>query len=1130
MHYLADLHIHSHYSIATSKESDPEHIFEAAALKGINLVGTGDLTHPGWRKELEEKLVFDDNSGFHRLRPDLERQIRSSLPGTTRNITILFVLSGEISSIYKKMGRARKVHNLILLPDFASAGRLCSRLEKIGNIHSDGRPILGLDSRDLLEICLEASPQAIFIPAHIWTPHFSVFGSKSGFDRIEDCYGDLTGQIHAVETGLSSDPQMNWRLSALDNFVLVSNSDAHSPDKLGREANLLNTELNYGGLSGALQKGDSSGFAGTIEFYPEEGKYHYDGHRACKVRLNPEETHSLAGRCPVCGGKVTEGVLNRVIQLADRPAGVRPEVARHFERLIPLREVVAESLGTTPQVKAVSQNLHLLLRELGPELYVLREALVEEINRVAGPFLAEAVKRNREGRVKIEPGYDGEYGTVRIFEPGEREASGGQMFFAGDFGPEKKPAKTKAERHFSSPVLDKTARDSTVASPDTKTASSGLFDLNADILTGLNPGQLEAVTLESGPLAVVAGPGTGKTRCLAARAAYLVLRNGVSPENILAVTFTNKAAREIEERLARIPAAGKDGAGRVRASTFHSFCLRLLTEIRGSVPVIIDEVEGMGILRDSLGSKEPASLLREIVEAIGRAKARLIAPENYRGPEGIRRAYTSYRDFCRKTDVLDYDDLILETVELLKKDPDKLSVVRVSYPYLLVDEFQDINPAQYELIRLLAGPTGEGLFVIGDPNQSIYGFRGSDHRIFDRLRQDYERLRLFTLETGYRCPQVITEASAAIMEKSAGSGVIPLPITGGGSLIRLIRCPGEQSEAIAVVREIGRLVGGIGMLSAHGEMQPRPDREDEIDQLYSFADCAVIARTGAICEALEEAFDVEGIPCRLRGNKSFLEDHDVRKLLPFVHLAANPQDDLRFSGALRLAGLNPSAEYFAALIDTAARSGRNLISELKYRLSREVPLSLMGNRAAGFLLTLEKFRRQSGQPPGEFLRAVAAEFLPGRTETEGISTLLRTAEQFGSLKEFLDLLGTYAYGDIERRSRKNLENRSEAVTLMTMHASKGLEFKVVFICGFEEGIIPYTYRESDPDEERRLFYVALTRAAERLYLTAAARRKIRGKMISSPCSPFLKDIPPRLIKEVDAVFSKKTDRQLGLLC
>jgi uncharacterized protein (TIGR00375 family) len=326
------------------------------------------------------------------------------------------MLSTEISTIYKKGDKTRKVHHLIYAPDLASAGRLADRLARIGNIASDGRPILGLDSRDLLEIALESGPDCYLVPAHIWTPWFAALGSKSGFDSIAHCYGDLAPHIFAVETGLSSDPAMNRRVSSLDRYRLVSNSDAHSPAKLGREATRFSCAPDYFAIRRALETGE--GYVGTVEFFPEEGKYHMDGHRACGVRLTPKETLALGGRCPVCGRPVTVGVAHRIEALADRDGPGVVETDGAVESLVPLPEILSEIAGVGPGSKAVAAAYADTLAALGPELDLLGEMPVEDVAR-SSPLLGEAVSRLRQGRVIRNPGYDGEYGTIRLFDAGE---------------------------------------------------------------------------------------------------------------------------------------------------------------------------------------------------------------------------------------------------------------------------------------------------------------------------------------------------------------------------------------------------------------------------------------------------------------------------------------------------------------------------------------------------------------------------------------------------------------------------------------------------------------------------------------------------------------------------------------
>ena len=409
MKMIADLHIRSRFSMATSKEGTPENLDFWARKKGISLIGTGDFTHPVWREELKERLVSEGN-GLYRLKDAYVKEESRKFPGEGTR----FVVSGEISSIYKKNGKTRKVHNVILLPSLEAADAMAQRLEKIGNIHSDGRPILGLDSHDLLEMMLDVCPEGILIPAHIWTPHFSVLGAKSGFDSVEECFEELAPYIHALETGLSSDPAMNWRISKLDRYQLVSNSDAHSPSKLGREANLLDIDCSYEGLYRAIQTGE--GLEGTVEFFPEEGKYHFDGHRKCGVSLSPVEAERLGGICPVCGKKLTMGVDHRVEQLADRAEGFVKKDGKKYESLVPLPEVISTCMGYSAASKKVQGCFEQMIQTLGTEFDILRNVPSEDIKSCAGERIAEGIENVRTGNVKRIPGYDGEYGKIELFD------------------------------------------------------------------------------------------------------------------------------------------------------------------------------------------------------------------------------------------------------------------------------------------------------------------------------------------------------------------------------------------------------------------------------------------------------------------------------------------------------------------------------------------------------------------------------------------------------------------------------------------------------------------------------------------------------------------------------------------
>lgn len=394
---IADLHIHSRYSRATSKEMMIPKIAEYAKLKGINLVATGDFTHPEWLKELKAYL-------------------KETGKGIYENSGIKFILNVEVNNIYTKKGKLRRMHNLIFAPDFVTVEKINGYLTKYGKLASDGRPILSLDSCVMFKALLDISPDIFLIPAHIWTPWFSLFGSNSGFDTIGECFGDLKDRIFAMETGLSSDPAMNWRLSVLDDYTLVSNSDAHSPSRLGREVNVFKEELDYFQLRDVLKNKDKSKFLYTIEFYPEEGKYHYDGHRKCDVRLSPKEARFNNNLCPVCSRSLTIGVLHRVESLSDRDEGFIPENSIPYKKMIPLEEIIAEAKGCGRDTVGVKNEYRRLCGIFGNEFEILLNTSVDELKSNTDERIALAVDRVRRGDLIINPGYDGEFGTVRIFE------------------------------------------------------------------------------------------------------------------------------------------------------------------------------------------------------------------------------------------------------------------------------------------------------------------------------------------------------------------------------------------------------------------------------------------------------------------------------------------------------------------------------------------------------------------------------------------------------------------------------------------------------------------------------------------------------------------------------------------
>lgn len=1064
--YIADLHIHSKYSRATSPDGDAPHLDLWARKKGIGLVGTGDFTHPVWRKELREGLVPAEE-GFYTLKDEL------CLPPETAetNPAPRFVVTGEISCIYKKNGKTRKIHNVILLPGLDDADRVAKKLEAIGNIHSDGRPILGLDCHDLLEIVLDACPKAVFIPAHIWTPHFALFGAFSGFDTIEECFEDLTGEIHAVETGLSSDPPMNWRVSALDRFTLVSNSDAHSPSKLGREANLIEAGLSYPELKKAVETG--SGFGGTIEFFPEEGKYHLDGHRDCLKSLSPEETEKLDGLCPVCGKKITIGVLHRVLELADRPEGYRPSHAKPFESLIPLPEVIASSTGNSKESKKTEALYAHMLKELGPEFSILRTVSVDDIARAAGACVAEGIHRLRERKVERIAGYDGKYGEIRLFDDAERDIFAGQSLLFDMPEQCTKPGKGSALQTV--PALQTVSVVHTVPAdqnnnlnPDTaekpqpvQKKESQTDSVNAEKETGrdgLNSEQFEAVTAREAAVAVIAGPGTGKTKTLVSRIAYLIESCGVRPSEITAVTFTNKAASEMRSRLeSRL--GGPQAVQGLTVGTFHAVCLRLLD----SRP-ILSENQALLLVQDILAELKIKKTARGTLRAISDIKNGKSVQD-----AGIDEAvYEKYCGNLRSMGIRDLDDLLLDALKLEEKNGPM-------FKYLLVDEFQDINNVQRQLVRRWS-TGGQSLFVIGDPDQSIYGFRGASASCFSGLQKDFPSLRTISLRKNYRsAPGIISSALSVISRNTGGERKLEA-VRPSGEPVRLLTAGSALSEGIWIAKEIAGMTGGLGMLDSQKYVTSQRKRRP-------FSEIAVLCRTHRQLGNIEYCLQHDSIPYVVSGRGDELDDPSVQGALSFFRFLLNPCDTVALTLCLRLVWSCTAEQAERAVSvcgnnhDTASLNSMFSGAGCPQDFSADIASYLPHIQDERPEILLEQWTEKHGK-------------------NEAMEHLISTAVFHTTMSALLDTLTLGEEADLRRASGKNYA--SGAVQLMTLHGSKGLEFPVVFLAGISGKMLPLEREHSDVDieEERRLFFVGMTRAEEELVLTAA-----------EPLSVFLSELP-----------------------
>ncbi len=1102
MSWIADLHIHSHFSMATSKDCNPENLYRWAALKGVSLVGTGDFTHPGWRQELRGQLIPAENEpGFYRLKeiPDSEIPYQPE---------VRFVVTGELSTIYKKNGRVRKVHHLIILPSLEYADQISAAIEKLGmNIRSDGRPILGIDSYSLFQLVLDNCAEAIFIPAHIWTPHFSVFGSNSGFDDITECYADLTPYIAALETGLSSDPAMNWRWSALDRFKLVSNSDAHNPKNLAREANIFETEFSYAGFKKTLYDDQASGFLGTLEFFPEEGKYHYDGHRNCEVCWKPEETLLHGGLCPRCGRRVTVGVLNRVAQLADRPEGFRPPFARPFQRLVPLRELIGSALNLGSASRKVEQMYFDLLHQHGPELRILREVHPDEIVRTAGTLIAEGIRRLREGIVEIRPGYDGEYGVISLFREDDRQALLGQAALF-EKNPEDHPKKA-----FSSAAPEKKARNKEMP-------------LKPSLSNELSPEQATIVRSANENMMIIAGPGTGKTRTLVERIVYLINERSIDPAQITGVTFTNKAAGEIRARLMK-RFANPATAYRINLGTFHSLAWKILNENPvSSTPKIIDESGARDIVAEILRWKRIKMTAREALLIISRIKNKYRWEKDCQLPEQWQALYQAFQEQLALYQRLDFDDVILKTIELWEADPEWLEAIKPRFRYLLIDEFQDLNAMQYRLVQLWS-KTSEGLLAIGDPNQAIYGFRGASPVFFNELQNDRPHMERHILSRNYRSTAPVIAAANSLIDEPYRQEVKVDLLQNEAKLVWL-ETHAEREAARTVVSEIISLLGGSTMLSAHDSKRRSPKAQEGA---LGLGEIAVLFRTGRQADILEQALIAQGLPYRVVGQKATFDAPAVEEFLGFFRYMLDPTDLFLFRKLL----LQPRWEFSGSEIAyvmnqlTKVENAENAPINLAELLANTPWKQPVLDKINALLKTINYYhdlleQEQNGpQLVQDWINQMAA----GHPEEPELEHLLRIVEEHPSIAELLEYL-PFAYdGDLSRRSQNLIG--TEAITLSTLHASKGLEFAAVFIIGVEEGLLPYGEKVDAESlaEEQRLFYVGVTRAQQQLYLVNCRYRSRSGELEPVEVSRFLKQIPETLIEKQQPTF-KERRQQLAL--
>ncbi|MGE9984765.1 UvrD-helicase domain-containing protein [Desulfovibrio sp. SGI.169] len=1091
MHFIADLHIHSRFSRATSKALTPRHLAAWARCKGIDVLGSGDFTHPQWRAELREHLAFDEASGLYRLKGEPERLeiLAGAQPRPHADSQgPLFCLQTEISSIYKRHGKVRKVHNLVFAPDMDAADRLSERLAQIGNLNSDGRPILGLDSRDLLEIVLETSPQAVLVPAHVWTPWFALFGSKSGFDRLEDCFADLSEHIFALETGLSSDPAMNRLISRLDGYALISNSDAHSGANLGREANLFAGPPSYAGMFEALrataqrepQDGLTCRFLGTMEFYPEEGKYHLDGHRACNVALEPREALALNNICPVCGKPLTVGVLHRVLELADRETPAQLPLEPEARPLIPLPEIVGEILGAGPSSRKVQDRYSRLLRELGPELDILCRLPEADIRAHWEP-LGEAVARMRRGQVIRRGGFDGQYGVARVFAPEElRDARGGQSLPGLRPGHPRKNARP-AQGDGNALSLLSLARPAPVqqnaVTPDAPSTAAFSKEQEAALRAG------------PGPVLILAGPGAGKTRVLVGRLQRL-LEEGLPPQELLAVTFTRRAAGELRERLGAAPPR-RDALP--QCDTLHGLAWGLL---RAAEPQSLLLAEDAAFrLFSAANADMPARRLRALWDALSLARETRQTP-----PPGSELAKAAARYSQRKN--ARHDMRYVDYADLLDWLLAHAAGLNGRWRHVLVDEAQDLSPVQLAVIRALLPPDGQGFFGIGDPDQAIYGFRGATGQSEASLRACWPGLAVYRLGRSYRASQDVLDMAQNLLQGRGQCG----PLRAARSLqaqLQLFAAPDERAEARWLAGRVQRLIGA----TAHtllDQAQQRPGLT-ELDNCLSPGDVAVLVRLKAQIPPLRAALEQAGVPCAAPAQEAFWQEPACARLLTlaaehcgFAEIAPAPPERTEHANLPAgeaappwPAGSLPRPQDMAAWLNAQPWAGELFCQSPQWR------------------------------------------------------SLCRLWRECGDWRALFQRLAWLHEAELARA-------KAEQVQLLTLHASKGLEFQAVFLPGLESGLLPlrrellFEKEAAEAEnqdsqeardarlmgelaEERRLLYVGLTRAARALFVSYCARRTLYGKRLRLAPSPFLARIRDFCRQSTLTPHTRKSEEHLSLL-
>ena len=1041
--YFADLHIHSKYSRATSKDCDLPHLRHWAMCKGLQLVGTGDCTHPAWRQCCAEQLT-EAEPGLYRLRPEY----RLNLPTPP----------ARPSPASSSRARSAPSTNRAARPARSTTSSCSPRSIKPKSSPAGWKP-----SATSIPMAApsSASPAATSSPSP-WNaaPKPSSSPPTSG-RRTSPCSG-LFGffEHRGVLFGPRAPhprrrdrpflrPRMNRRVAQLDRLFLISNSDAHSPSKLGREANALNAPLSYPGLQAALTTG--VGLLGTVEFFPEEGKYHLDGHRACGVCLTPEEAEALGNRCPVCGKPLTIGVEHRVCELASRTESAQPPTSRPYRSLVPLPEAVGASLGAAPGGKKAGALCQTLLSDLGSEFSVLLDAPYPDLARLGGPLLAEGVRRLREGRVLRQAGYDGVYGVISLFAPGEREAFLGQLSLLAGPAPQRAPK---------APAPARQAKAQEPAAPAAPAV--------------LSEEQQRAAHCPAPAVAVVAGPGAGKTKTLVERLLWLLTARGASPEEITAVTFTRAAAAELR---ARVEAAlGKQTAAALTIGTFHAVCQAVLP-----AKPLVGRAEALSLAEEAAAEVGERLRPQAALQAISRAKSN-------QKDSPLRAAYDRR---LHNLGLRDLDDLLLDALAQPCAQDRR-------FTHLLADEFQDVNPLQRAL-TLHWAKEGGTLFVIGDPDQSIYGFAGPAPPVLPNCKKpgpawSPSRFRPTTAPRRRSSP-----ARSRPSPKTPAVRVLFPPCAPAAR-----PCAPTWPKAPRPKRPLWQRRSpawrraGHALRLRHGARPRRPPR--------LFRDRAALPHPP---------------PARVLRARAGKRRHPLRRLRP-RQLFRGPRLRRR-AGLLPLLAKPPKPR--------AAGFALRPFSPPHRKPRRPQPPTPPAFPKAPFGVCR---RARSARPRAPLLFLSLCDALAPRAHktrpaallkewaaltggSEALERLQNTALFFPRMADFLAAADAGEEADLLRAAGQTAP--SGAVRLMTLHAAKGLEFPAVFLCGLTQGAFPLERADgaADPEEERRLLFVGMTRACEELVLTGAR-----------PASAYLAELPEEVERSEGKPSPSRKEKQLRL--